>query len=78
MKKIQIKRFNDNKLKTEYISDKEFKKLDNIFKRLQKYGRENDKKMQDEEWYIDFYGEMIPLSKAKEKLQEHLTNKKNI
>lgn len=62
MKKIQVKTFNGDKLKIKKISDKKFNKLENIFKKIQKQGKENEKKQ--ELLYIDYFGEMLTLRDA--------------
>lgn len=59
------------KPKTITVSDKVMDKFENAFKKLRKQGRENEKKMQKETWYINYFGEILPLHEALDRFYKH-------
>ena len=50
--------------------------LENAFKKLRKEGIENEKKMQNETLYIDYFGEMLTLHEASERFLKNGIPKK--
>lgn len=64
--------------KTITVSDEVMDNLENAFKKLRKEGIENEKKMQKETLYIDYFGEIIPLHEALDRFyREGVPNKKS-
>lgn len=66
---VEIK-LKKSKIKTITVSDEVMDNLENAFKKLRKEGIENEKKMQNETLYIDFFGEIIPLHEAFERFKK--------
>lgn len=67
---VEIK-LRKSKIKTITVSDEVMDNLENAFKKLRKQGRENEKKMQKETWYIDYFGEILPLHEALDRFYKH-------
>lgn len=63
---VEIK-LKKSKIKTITVSDEVMDNLENAFKKLRKEGIENEKKMQNETLYIDYFGEMLTLHEASER-----------
>ena len=56
------------KIKTITVSDEVMDNLENAFKKLRKEGIENEKKQ--DEYYIDYFGEIITLHEALDRFME--------
>lgn len=63
------------KTKTITVSDEVMDNLENAFKKLHNQAVENEKKQDD--YYIDYFGEIIPLHEALDRFyREGVPNKK--
>lgn len=72
---VEIK-LKKSKIKTITVSDEVMDNLENAFKKLRKEGIENEKKMQNETWYIDYFGEMLTLHEALDRFYKNGIPKK--
>lgn len=59
------------KPKTITVSDEVMDNLENAFKKLRKQGRKNEKKMQKETLYINYFGEILPLHEVLDRFYKH-------
>ena len=64
------------KPKTITVSDEVMDNLENAFKKLRKEGIENEKKMQNETLYIDYFGEILTLHEASKRFLKNGIPKK--